>query len=104
MAEVTGMEEINGKACYKLSVTKPSGTKSTEYYDKATHLKVKEIQVSEAGGQTATTSFEYDDYKVVDGISIPHTITMSGPMPTPIVMKATEVKVNGEVDPALFKL
>jgi zinc protease len=103
-AEVTGMEEVNGKACYKLSVTKPSGTKTTEYYDKATHLKVKEIQVSEAGGQTATTSFDFDDYKVVDGISIPHTITMSGPMPTPIVMKATVIKVNGEVDPSLFKL
>lgn len=103
-AEVTGMEEVNDKACYKLNVVKPSGTKVTEYYDKATHLKVKEIQVSEAGGEVATTSFDYDDYKVVDGISIPHTITMSGPMPTPIVMKATAIKVNGEVDPSLFKL
>lgn len=103
-AEVTGMEDVDGTACYKLIVTKPSGTKSTEYYDKATHLKVKEIQVSEAEGQTATTTFDYADYKVVDGISIPHTVTMSGPMPTPIVMKATAIKVNGEVDPALFQL
>ncbi len=103
-AEVTGMEDVDGVACYKLSVTKPSGTKSTEYYDKTTHLKVKEIQVSEASGEVATTSFEYDEYKAVDGILIPHVVTMSGPMPTPIVMKATSIKINGEIDPALFKM
>jgi hypothetical protein len=102
--EVKGLEDVNGKACYKLMVTKPSGTKSTEYYDKETHLKVKEVQTSVSQGQTATTTFEYGDYKTVDGITIPHTVTISGAMPTPIVMKATEIKVNGPVDSSLFKI
>ncbi len=103
-AEVTGMEDLDGTVCYKLSVTKPSGTKSTEFYDKATHLKVKEVQVSEVEGQTSTTTIDFADYKEVDGITLPHEVTMSGPMPQPIVMKATSIKVNGEVDPTLFKL
>ncbi len=49
--EIKGMEDVNGKACYKLLVTKPSGTKSIEYYDKATNLKVKEVQTSNPRGR-----------------------------------------------------
>ena len=102
--EVKGMEDVNGKACYKLVVTKPSGTKSTEFYDQTTNLKIKEVQTTIAQGQTSVTTFEYGDYKVVDGINIPHAITVSGPMPTPIVMKASTIKVNGDIDPSLFKI
>lgn len=102
--EVKGLEDVNGKSCYKLLVTKPSGSKSTEYYDKVTHLKIKEVQVAEVEGQANTTTFEYSDYKTVDGINVPHTMTLIGPMPTPIVMKATAVKINAPVDPSLFKI
>lgn len=102
--EVKGIEDINGKPAYKLVVSKPSGAKSTEYYDKMTFLKLKEIQSVDAGGQTMTTTYEYNDYMPIDGISLPHTVSISGPMPTPMVMKATTIKVNGEVDPALFKI
>ena len=102
--EVKGMEEVNGKACYKLAVAKPSGAKSTEYYEKETGLKVKEVQTAEVQGQSSTTTFEYADYKAVNGINVPYSVTISGPMPAPIVMKATEIKINGAVDPMLFKI
>ncbi len=102
--EVKGLEDVNGRSCYKLVVTKPSGTKTTEFYDKETFLKVKEIQTQVAMGESSTTTFEFAEYKVVDGISIPHSISISGPMPTPMVMKATSVKVNPKVDPSLFKI
>jgi hypothetical protein len=98
--EVKGMEDVNGKACYKLVVTKPSGAKSTEYYDKESHLKIKEVQTDGTQSQT----FEYADYKSIDGISVPHTVTISGQMPQPIVMIATEIIINSAVDPALFKI
>jgi zinc protease len=102
--EIKGMEDVNGVSCYKLVVVKPSGTKNTEYYDKTSNLKVKEIQTSVSQGETVTNTLEYSDYKQVDGITIPHTISLSGPMPTPIVMKATAVKVNSSIDPSLFKI
>lgn len=102
--EIKGIEDVNGKPAYKLVVNRPSGSKSTEYYDKETFLKIKEVQITEEQGQTMTTTNEYADYKVIDGITIPHTLTISGPMPTPMVMKAVTVKVNGNVDPSLFKI
>ena len=103
--EVKGTEDVNGTSCYKLIVTKPSGNKSTEFYDKATFLKVKEVQTSVAQGQTITNTFEYADYKSVDGVLLPHTITVVSPdMPMPLVMKASSIKVNASVDPSLFKI
>lgn len=95
---------MNGKPAYKLAVTAPTGAKSTEFFDKETFLKIKEVQSNEVQGQTVTTTNEYGDYKTVDGITIPYTVTISGPMPTPMVMKAETVKVNSNVDPSLFKI
>src|SRR5678815_4466837 len=102
--EVKGVEDVNGRSCYKLLVTKPSGSKSTEFYDKETFLKLKEVKVETSMGQTSTTTLEYADYKAVDGITVPYTISISGPMPMPMVMKATSIKVNSPVDPMLFKI
>jgi hypothetical protein len=104
MIEVKGVEDVNGKSCYKLAVTKPSGDKTTEYYDKETFLKVKEIKVETLEGQTMTTISEFSDYKAVDGIMVPHTLSITGPMPMPMVMKAASIKVNATVDPMLFKI
>jgi hypothetical protein len=103
-AEVKGVEDVDGKSCYKLVVSKPSGTTTTEYYDAKTYLKVKELQVTETQGQTMTTTTAYDDYRSVDGILVPHTMTITGPMPTPMVMKASDIKINPSVDPSIFKI
>lgn len=102
--EVKGIEDVNGVPCYKLSVMKPSGTSSVEYYDSKTGLKVQEIQTQTVGGQSQTVTNEYKDYKAVDGIMFPHTISVSGVLPVPMVMKVTEVKVNQAVDAGLFKI
>jgi predicted Zn-dependent peptidase len=103
--ETKGMEDVNGKSCYKLSVVRPSGNKSTEYYDKESGLKVKEIQTVVANGQSSTNTMEYSDYKMVEGIQVPHSISLLTPdLPMALVMKATAVKINGEVDKSLFKL
>ncbi|HZV71805.1 MAG TPA: insulinase family protein [Saprospiraceae bacterium] len=102
--ELKGLEDVNGKPAYKLSVTNPKGSKSTEYYDKESFLKVKEVQTDEMQGQTMTTTKEYSDYQTVDGITVPYTVSISGPMPVPMVMKAVTIKVNSNVDPSLFKI
>lgn len=100
--EVKGLEDVNGKPAYKLQVIKPSGTKSTEYYDKETFLKVKEVMAAEGAQQPITN--EYSEYKNVNGVMIPHVLTISGAMPVPMVMTVTTVKVNEPVDQDLFKI
>ncbi len=102
--ELKGIEDVDGKPAYKLNVTTPSGNKSTLFFDKTTFLKLREVSTAEAQGQTLTTTNEYADYKTVDGITVPHTLTVIGAMPTPMVMKATSVKVNSTIDAGLFKI
>ena len=102
--ELKGIEDVDGKPAYKLIVTKPSGSKSTEYYDKNTFLKIREIKSEEAGGQTVTITNDFTNYKMVDGVMIPHTISISGQMPVPMVMEAKAIKINAAVEPDLFKI
>ncbi len=102
--EMKGLGDVDGRPAFKLAVTKPSGAKSTEFYDQETHLKLKEVQSAEVQGQTMTTTYEYADYKTVNGITVPHTLTISGVMPVPMVMKAESVKVNQPVEADLFKI
>ena len=102
--EVTDAEEINGKPAYKLSITKPSGTRTEAYFDFESHLKVKEVKTEVIEGAADVTTIDISDYKNVDGVLIPHILTVSGPLPQPMVMKATSVKINPQVDQSLFKI
>ncbi len=103
-AELKGIENLNGKQAYKLSVQHPSGTLSTEYYDKDTFLKLKDIQVAKAKGQTTSTTLEYSDYKAVNGVLLPHIVIINGSTANSITMKAINIKVNQPVDSLLFKI
>jgi predicted Zn-dependent peptidase len=105
MLELKGVDNLDGEACYKLSVKDPSGNETTEYYSIKSNLLMRELAVVEGpGGQQMTTTTDFLDYKEIDGIMFPHTIKTSGAMPMPIEMKATAVKVNPELDDKMFMI
>ena len=103
--DLKGIEDVDGKSCYKLVVTDPNGERSTEYYDSKTSLLLREVMVREAGpGNTVTITQDFQDYKEVNGISIPHKIVTSGAMPVPMEMNATSVKINSPLDTSMFNI
>ena len=55
-------------------------------------------------GQTATITTDYKDYKEVDGVMIPHTSTISGAMPMPLVLEATTIELNKIENSDMFKV
>lgn len=102
--ELKGMENLDGQEAYKVLVNKPSGDKTTLYFDKATGLKVKEISSTDAGEQgmvTATTVFS--DYREVDGVMIPFAQSVDA-MGQKIQTTFKSVKLNAELDAALFTI
>ncbi|GIV32022.1 MAG: peptidase M16 [Saprospiraceae bacterium] len=99
VAELKGIETINGKPAYKVVLTYPSGTRKTYYYDCDTYLKVREI---ESVNGTTTTS-DVLEYMEVDGIKFPKKISIIGPMPTPIILEATKVELNVPLPEELFE-
>lgn len=98
--EITGIEIINGRKAYKILIKYPSGTKKTQYFDIETSLKVREIE--QEGDVTVTN--DIGDYKEVDGIKFPHTVTVSGAMPIPLTLKTIDIQLNTTIDEALFKI
>ena len=100
---IKGVEDVEGEKAYKLEVTKPSGKKSYEFYSVKSGLLVRNVS-NQAGPQGETTiTTDMSDYKEVSGIMFPHTITINGAMPMPLVMKVDSYEINGPIPADKFK-
>lgn len=99
-----GIEAIDGKNAYILEVERPDGKKTTEYYDMTTSLKVRDMTTQPGmDGQPTSITTDYGDYKAVNGVLFPHSITVSGLFPVPMKGTVTEIKANAGVDDAAFQ-
>ncbi|TNE54535.1 MAG: insulinase family protein [Bacteroidetes bacterium] len=95
--ELKGIETIKDKEYYVLELNDGTSTK-TEYYDKETFMKYKSISAQQ--GQETTST--YGDFKEVNGMVFPHSMTLSiGQMTLNGTVK--EIKVNGKIDSKIFK-
>lgn len=99
-----GIEAIDGKNAYVMEVERPDGKKTTEYYDMTSSLKVREVSTQPGmDGQPATITTDLGDYKPVNGVLFPHSITVSGLFPVPMKGAVTEIKANAGVEDAVFQ-
>ncbi len=97
------IESVEGAEAYAIELVLPSGTKSTLYYDTKTGLKIQELESIESPQGNVTSSTKYLDYKEVNGIKIPHTLSQNqGPMS--FKFELIKVEINPVVEDALFKL
>ncbi len=96
---IEGTEMIGDKKAIVLVQPTAAGD-VRHYFDAETMLKVRTQQ--KQGPQTITMT--YSDYKPAAGVMFPHSIKMEGMMPFPLELATKEVKVNTEIDPALFEI
>jgi len=72
-AECTGIDDIDGRQCFKVIMTPKSGNPQTFFFDTKSYLIVKsETTFSLQTGDVLIESYGFD-YKEVDGILIAHT-------------------------------
>ena len=95
--ELLGIEVINGKEAYLLKYS--DGIKDTyDYFDVATFYKIRSISSEEGNEQV----FNYGDYKLVNGIYIPYSISieMQG-----MTLKGTvkNIEINGKIENSIFE-
>lgn len=95
--ELKGKEDVEGQVAYKILVTNPDGDKSTEYYSATNNLLIRSITSQEANGQTQTVTADYTEYKEVNGVFLPHTVTITGAAPFPMKMVAESIEINTPV-------
>lgn len=90
---VKSIETIDGKEAYKIDIKSAKGREFTNYYDVATGLKVKTSkQIDGPQGQKMNTSNTFSDFKVVNGIQIPHKTIID--LGIKITINVSEVKIN----------
>ena len=100
--ECTGIEDVDGKPAYKLVLTAKTGKTETEYYDKTSHLLVKEsTQTKGPMGEFTVESFP-SDFKRVDGILFAFTATQKF-LGQELVIKLTEIKHDAEMPADTFR-
>ncbi|MEQ1747601.1 MAG: insulinase family protein [Saprospiraceae bacterium] len=100
-----GIEPINGKNAYVVEVARPDGKKTTEFYDMASSLKVREVSASVGpDGSPVTVTTDMGDYKEAGGVQFPHSMTISGVFPVPLKGTVTDIKINASVPDTAFEV
>lgn len=102
--DLTGIEDVNDVKCYKVKVTSPDGKLTTEYFSINNGLVLRSVRSEEAQGQSLIISTDYGDYKDVDGILLPHILTISGAMPQPLTMTIESYQMNVEIADSEFAI
>ncbi len=100
-----GIEEVsNGVAAYVIDVVRGDGKTITEYYEVKSSLKLREISMTEGqSGALVPLTTDFEDYKPINNVQIPHKITVGGILPTPFKVIVSEIKANAGLDDGLFK-
>ena len=96
--ELVGTEKVNGKDTYNLKLTK-GGKSSNVYIDVVSSMMVK-TKGPGPGGQDQ--EMVMSDFKAVDGIIFPFTITTQSPMGGDMTITCNKVLINPTVDEKIF--
>jgi hypothetical protein len=99
--EVKGKEKVGSSETYLIEATPAEGSPEKFYFDVNTGLLVRHDAEAETPQGKMMFETYLGDYKVVDGVQIPHTTKQTSPAIT-FVIKVTEVKNNVEIDSAKF--
>lgn len=96
-AKLRGIESVNGNDAYAIALNDDT----VYYYDVQTGLKVQSVKTVSQGGQTLTVPTGFTNYREVEGVKFPFTITQSfGPQS--FEFKVTSIQINEGVSAGDF--
>ncbi|MBC8358598.1 MAG: outer membrane lipoprotein-sorting protein [Candidatus Aminicenantes bacterium] len=100
-----GKEKIEGKDYFVLEQIFSDGHKKTLYIDSKTYLtfKIKDITLNDSGVEVEEEEFR-SDYKKVDGVMFPHSITSFEDGGEAAKVTVTNVKFNTGLENSLFEM
>ncbi|MGE0127034.1 MAG: c-type cytochrome [Blastocatellales bacterium] len=100
-----GTEKINGRDVQIVRMALPNKRRANFYFDKESGLLVRRLVSAETPIGIDPEQTDYEDYREVDGVKVPHTIRTSYlDNAYSSTRKFTEIKHNAQVDEAQFKL
>ncbi|HET9266045.1 MAG TPA: hypothetical protein VFO14_23545 [Vicinamibacterales bacterium] len=100
--ELVGAETIDGKALHHLRVTKKAGQIEHLYLSAETGLEVRTVSTMEQGGMRAEVQTDLSDYRTVDGMQVPFSLSQSMNGKPVLQISLTKVEFNLPIDDAVF--
>lgn len=102
-AKLMGVVTIDGVKTYRVHVKTLPGGAFDEYFDVETGLKIrrKDFQTQEGAG-TIQVVTDYSDYRPVNGVLFPFTLSQTGGMS--MTLTATEIVVNTGINDSVFRV
>jgi outer membrane lipoprotein-sorting protein len=103
--ELVGKEQLDGKDVYHLKVTTKGGPVQHYLLDADTGIELRtSVEVDIGGGLKQTLSTSMSNYKPVNGIMIPHTVTQTADGKPVLQWTITTVEFNTVPDDSIFRL
>lgn len=98
-----GPATVDGKAAHTLRITQANGDTATVWLDAATYLEFKRTQAGPVAGAMKDLDIFTSDYRVVDGIKVPHKIEigLSGAKEKMSIL-VDKVELNPRIDASRF--
>ena len=102
--EFIGREKLGNKDVYHLKVTTKGAAVQHYFLDADTGIELKMSAEVERGGQKHTVNTEMSDYRSIDGILIPHTVSQTADGHTLLTWTISKVEFNAVTDDAIFRM
>ena len=102
--ELLGKEDADGRAAWKLKVTRKNGEERFVYIDAETYLQTLTVTRRSMGGRDVEIKSIIDDYRSVDGLQLPHSFDASAPgMPQGQSLRFSKAEINVPIDDSRFQ-
>ena len=102
-AELTGVEDLDGKAVYKVILTPKTGAPETQYYEKATGLMIRHQSVRKTAFGAIPVDVTVGGYRKECGsVTLPHSM-MQSVAGQKIEMNVDSVECNNELPADAFQ-
>jgi len=102
--ELLGKDDAEGRAAWKLKVTRKNGETRFVYIDAETFLQTLTITNRTVDGRNIEIKSVIDDYRGVDGLQLPHSFDATAPgMPQGQSLRFSKAEVNVPIDDSRFQ-
>ena len=102
--ELLGKDDAEGRAAWKLKVTRKNGETRFVYIDAETFLQTLTITNRTVDGRNIEIKSVIDDYRTVDGVQLPHSFDASAEgMPAGQSLRFSKAEINVPIDDSRFQ-
>jgi hypothetical protein len=95
--ELLGKEDVEGTECFKIKVNRKNSGEQTIFVDPDSYLIVRAITKRKAMGQEVEMKSDLSDYKEVNGVKVPFSVSQQFG-----TVVFSSIKINEQVDEKLF--